>query len=229
MADYSKRLQKELEALKTDPVDGATAGPGGDDLFKWTAQINGPAGTPCKFRRHVRLFPSHWSLPTSCVYAEGKDGLGRCTEACTHPPGESLTATHQRCCLDIINCTDEGGIFSFAITFPPEYPFKAPKVKCETKIYHPNIPTLGTIGNNSEICERHLCGSSSPDGSIWFPVATWQPTCTIKSALRSLIWMIGNPDPCLLNALDPVSARQLTEDAAAFNAEARRQTKELEE
>lgn len=33
--------------------------------------------------------------------------------------------------------------FSFEISFPPEYPFKSPRIKCLTKVFHPSIDKEG--------------------------------------------------------------------------------------
>ncbi len=39
----------------------------------------------------------------------------------------------------------KGGTFSFRFDIPPTYPFKAPKIKCVEKVYHPNVDSEGNV------------------------------------------------------------------------------------
>lgn len=70
----------------------------------------------------------------------------------------------------------EGGKFYLSIKISAEYPFKAPKVKFETKIYHPNISrTTGYLN-----CK--------------FLASSWSPTMTLVKLLQETIKLLKSPD-----------------------------------
>lgn len=82
--------------------------------------------------------------------------------------------------FDLTLSPEEGyykvGIFSFSISVPEDYPHKPPKVKCNTRVYHPNIDLDGNV------CLNILRQD-------------WKPVLTLSSILYGLQLLFLEPNP----------------------------------
>lgn len=91
-----------------------------------------------------------------------------------------------------------GGTYTIDIQIPDMYPFKAPLMKFDTKMWHPNI--------------------SSQTGAICLDVLGngWSPVGTIKTALLSLRMLLEAPNP--KDPQDAEVAKMMLEDQEYFEA-----------
>ncbi|TMW61127.1 hypothetical protein Poli38472_013590 [Pythium oligandrum] len=95
----------------------------------------------------------------------------------------------------------EGGVFNIEIVIPQQYPFEPPKMRFETKIWHPNI--------------------SSQTGAICLDILKdqWSPALTIKTALLSIQALLSAAEPT--DPQDAEVARMYMNDPEQFQNTAR--------
>ena len=80
----------------------------------------------------------------------------------------------------------KGGLFYLSVSFPPEYPQKAPEVCFITPIYHinvnPKVPRFEGAENLGHVCISTL---------NW-----WKPEYTMREVLSNMfaLFYLGNPD-----------------------------------
>jgi len=97
-----------------------------------------------------------------------------------------------------------GGHFTVDIHIPANYPFEPPKMKFDTKIWHPNI--------------------SSQTGAICLDILKneWSPALTLRTAMLSLQALLSTPNPD--DPQDAQVAGQFKRDYAGWERTAREWT-----
>jgi ubiquitin-conjugating enzyme E2 M len=123
---------------------------------------------------------SELDLPKNCeiAFPEGADRIMRFDV--TLRPDEGLY---------------RGGAFLTSFAVPPGYPHDPPKVRCLTKVYHPNIDVDGNV------CLNILRED-------------WKPVLTVTSIVYGLNFLFLAPNPD--DPLNKEAAQAMTSNAAAF-------------
>jgi len=176
------RLRKELMDIEVDKdTSGVYARVRGDDMTKLVGTLKGPEDTPyaggvfvvdIQIPQQVRHFLPTDLLPVAPPLAQ----LGPCVPFyyifyfLAHFPITHITFPP---------------LFFFSVLFtfvsavfdPKQYPFEPPKMKFETRMWHPNV--------------------SSQTGAICLDILKdkWSPALTIKTALVSLQALLSAPEP----------------------------------
>eukprot|EP00299_Pterocystis_sp_00344_P009854 c4279_g1_i1.p1 GENE.c4279_g1_i1~~c4279_g1_i1.p1 ORF type:complete len:515 (+),score=108.45 c4279_g1_i1:37-1545(+) len=97
----------------------------------------------------------------------------------------------------------EGGVWQLYVQFPNDYPFKPPKVRYLTPIYHCNI------NNDGGVCLDILKDA-------------WSPALTINKIFLSLSSLLTDPNPH--DALDAFKAQVLLTDKSRYEQEIKAHT-----
>lgn len=94
-----------------------------------------------------------------------------------------------------------GGAFVFSFSISPIYPHEAPKVKCKTKVYHPNIDLEGNV------CLNILRED-------------WKPVLSINSIIDGLHVLLSEPNPD--DPLNHEAAEVLKDNPKQFESNVKR-------
>lgn len=147
----------------------------------------------------ITACPPPFSLSLLPGFGEGKQGDGSSIWRRGGPVEEDMFHW-QATIMGPPDSPYAGGVFLVTIHFPPDYPFKPPKVAFRTKVFHPNINSSGSI------CLDIL-------------KEQWSPALTISKVLLSICSLLTDPNPD--DPLVPEIAHMYKTDRTKYESTAR--------
>lgn len=133
------------------------------------------------------------------IYSELSDLKKNPVENCVAIPDDNNIFHWKAQIYGPVNTPYHGGIFNLDILFPNDYPFSPPKINFDTKVYHPNINSTGSI-----------CMDILKDN--------WCPVMTINKILLSICSLLNDPNPD--DPLEPEIANEFKNDIETFKSNA---------
>ncbi|KAF9578220.1 hypothetical protein BGW38_006097 [Lunasporangiospora selenospora] len=155
-----RRLQAELADLEKNPIENVSVGPFEDNILHWKGTQS--SSQPKLAQDLLRNYTVGSREKGRAVMHHDKVLAGGAV-------AESKVAKNET--------PYKGGLFKIDVVFNTDYPFKPPKVKFLTKIYHPNIDEEGAI------CIALLKSDQ------------WKPATRLNQVLRSLVTLLEAPNP----------------------------------
>ncbi|KAM2934171.1 hypothetical protein FF1_042026 [Malus domestica] len=144
--------------------------------FPLSIEFDSPSSSPSSFYLPVTLPIRFSQMASKRILKELKDLQKDPPTSCSAGPVAEDMFHWQATIMGPPDSPYAGGVFLVTIHFPPDYPFKPPKVAFRTKVFHPNI------NSNGSICLDIL-------------KEQWSPALTISKVLLSICSLLTDPNP----------------------------------
>nr|GMD07524.1 Ubiquitin-conjugating enzyme E2-17 kDa [Ipomoea batatas] len=190
----SKRILKELKDLQKDPPTSCSAAL---CMRLRHCCVEGCYAGEC----WPAVMKQQWTAAMLLNSALKQCHISPGTQSCVVPGPVAEDMFHwQATIMGPPDSPYAGGVFLVTIHFPPDYPFKPPKVAFRTKVFHPNI------NSNGSICLDIL-------------KEQWSPALTISKVLLSICSLLTDPNPD--DPLVPEIAHMYKTDRSKYETTAR--------
>lgn len=177
---------------------GSSGSGGGGVVQQLTSASNKAMQTPCISSAQLLNQDTSATKSSSRSSAAVKRILREYKEICSSPPAHwKVFVSAEDCCVWKVLLSGlvepacyQGGRWLLSVQFPPDYPFRPPRMRFETAIFHCNVSVDGS-----------MCLDKLRDG--------WNPSTTMLKVMEDIETMLKRPDE--FGFLDAVKGSQFTD------------------